>query len=154
MPLPERYDSPRGLLNKLVRLGRYLEEEVTWDLFNDFALTAYHLCEWVKNDPSATPGIVSDAKALEATTELQACRDAANTIKHKLITRYKPKTKDTDVAEGYGVGRYGRGGYGVGEQQVTISMADGPVFDGLLLSREVVQLWQAFFERYPQLLRG
>jgi hypothetical protein len=101
----------------------------------------------------ASAAAKADATALRNELELQACRDAANTRKHRKPNKYPRKTSDTDVAQGYGAGRFGKGGFGVGEEQVTIKMIDGSVFDGLDLAHRVFELWDAYFKKYPQLLR-
>lgn len=153
MPLPQKYESTLMMWNKLIRQHDSLAAELSWDGFNDFALTAFHLYDWVTVDPIASVAAKADANTLRNTLELQACRDAANTRKHRKPIKYQPKTSDTDVDQGYGVARFGKGGYGVGEEQVTIRMVDGTVFDGLDLADRVFKLWDAYFKTYPLLLR-
>ena len=156
MPIPEKYKSIRSRHDNLLRLAGYLESEVEWNIFNEFALAAYHLYEWVLNDAATTPDIVRDVEALRNGLELQACRDAANTYKHRKLTEkhknHPPQTKETDVSQGlWGNGRFGKGGWGTGEEQITITMKDGTVFDGLDLSRRVVKLWDDFFNKHPNM---
>jgi hypothetical protein len=149
MALPRKYQGGRHLLRKLLEHAANLEEEVTWDEFNDFALAAYHLCEWVQNDPAATQAARKEVEALRKTLQIQACRDAANSYKHMRIKQYTPKTKSTDVNEaGWGIGGFGKGGFGRGEEDVVLSMVDGSKFNALDLSRQVVELWEDFFKRH------
>jgi hypothetical protein len=126
------------MLNKLRRQASYLEAEVNKDEFDNFALTAYHLLEWVEKEPSflVDGAMRTEMGALKGRLELQACRDAANSCKHRQITR-SSQTADTNVDEGFGVGRFGYGGYGIGEEQME-------------LSRQVLGIWEDFFARYVQ----
>jgi hypothetical protein len=149
MPLPRKYQNGRYLLQKLLEHAAELEQGVSWPEFNDFAVTAHHLCEWVRQDPAATDAAKRDLEAMSKGLHMQACKDAANSYKHMKIARYTPKTTGTDVEEaGWGVGRYGKGGYGEGEEEVVLSMADGGKFNALDLSRQVAKLWSGFFKKH------
>jgi len=148
MALPKKYQTGRHLLSKLVQHAANLEEEVTWHEFNDFAVAAYHLCEWVQNDAATTKAARCELDLLRNSLQIQACRDAANSYKHMTIKQYTPKTKSTDVQEGWGIGRYGKGGYGTGEEEVVLSMVDGSKFNALDLARQVVELWNNFFNKH------
>lgn len=152
MPLPDKYTTLRGRFDKLKRQANYLNNEVGWELFNEFAITAFHLCDWILSDPKVSPAIIADMRVLQNTQEIQACRDIANTIKHREITRYTPTVIDATADRGFGVGRFGRGGFGVGEESILITLVDGTIINGLTLSEKVIELWEKFFEQYPQLL--
>jgi hypothetical protein len=149
MPLPEKYQDPVNMLIELREHGASLEKKVTWMKFNAFALAAYHLCEWIESDPAATKAAVADVRVLKSSLQIQACRDAANRYKHKKITRYSPTTERTDVKEaGWGIGGFGKGGHGQGEEEVLLSMRGGGNFNALRLSQEVVEMWNEFFRKH------
>jgi hypothetical protein len=58
-----------------------------------------------------------------------------------------PKVKGAVVQQGYGVGRYGAGGYGVCDQSVTIQFGDGttPDRDALDLVRSIFKKFEPIF---------
>ena len=153
MPLPDKYKNILMMWKKLIAGHVLLLQEFSLERFNEFALTPYHLHDWVRADSAASAAAKADADALMTTIELQACRDAANTYKHRKPGRPPGNsTNDTDVDQGFGVGGFGNGGFGVGEEQATITMLDGTVFDGLDLSHRVYKLWTDYFDKHPTLL--
>lgn len=130
------------LLQKLRREARRLDQEVTPDNFFNFNVTAYHLWEWVDNDPAILPERKANRPSLDNPL-LAVARDIANGSKHFMITRYKPSTS-TESAQGYGVGRFNKGAYGTGEMQVTVRR-EGMELDGLAYARNLLSLWESFF---------
>jgi hypothetical protein len=50
------------------------------------------------------------------------------------------------IEQGYGVGRYGKGGYGVGEQRITFRLNDGIERDAYEFATSVLEKWEHVFE--------
>src|ERR1019366_6569578 len=56
----------------------------------------------------------------------------------------KPVTKSANSARGWGAVRYGKGGYGVGEESIEVQLNDGTSFQCLDLVKNVLATWQSF----------
>ena len=133
---------------KLLRVLARIEQAVHRDDLDDFFKTAYHLLEITEADPQATPAQKAAAAALRGDQDLQVCRDIANRQKHFKVDPKRnpaPKAKGAAIHEGYGIGRYGRGAYGAGEQRARIHLSDGTQVDALDLVRSVAAKWAAVF---------
>lgn len=148
MALTFGFNTARDLRDKLERDAASLfDEAVTGDRFMNFVLTGYALIDWIKNDP-AVPGAArqhSVVQGLYADHTLKICGDLANSVKHFTLTSRTPITKNTDIDSGFGVGRYGMGGYGVGEQEIVITLNDGTVLNALDFVQDVLIVWRSFF---------
>jgi hypothetical protein len=148
MALTFGFDTAGDLLNKLERDATLLmDEAVSGDRFMNFVLTGYALIDWIKNDP-AVPGAAkqhSVIQGLYADRTLKICGDLANSVKHFTLTSRTPITKDTDAEGGFGVGRYGMGGYGEGEEEIVITLNDGTVLNALDFVQDVLTVWRTFF---------
>ncbi len=68
-----------------------LEQPIGDALFN-FAITAYHLRDWLLAYPKKIDSTIVNA-VYEQAPCLNACRDIANASKHCKITRYDPSTR-------------------------------------------------------------
>jgi len=136
--------SPCDLLKKLKFEAERLEQNFnSYDLFN-FVVTAYHLCDWVH----------------KVHKNLNIPLDLANASKHFGIDpnhpaskKYPPITSHADSVLGYGVGRYGSGGYGIGEEKIIIEIEDtgtGKIetFDAYDLVNKVVEIWENILSNY------
>ncbi|CAI9009840.1 MULTISPECIES: hypothetical protein [Burkholderia] len=148
MALTPGFQSARDLLEKLNRDRDLLDSEVTSDRFFNFVVTAYSLCDWVKNDPAVPANAKTALATFRQSVELQVCRDLANSLKHYKLNGPSQQgaiTSGTDVGQGWGMGRWGYGGWGVGEQQITIDLNDGTTFNALQFAATVLQQWQGFF---------
>ncbi len=148
--LPGLLRSAADLLQKVRRDAALLDQEVTSDRFFNFVVTAYSLIDWIKHDPTVpiaakTPAAIT---ALRADQWLLLCGDAATGAKHFKRTRRIPTAAKVSVASGYGMGRYGKGKFGVGEEHITVHMPDGRVYGALELVRGVLDTWVAFFSRH------
>lgn len=69
------------------------------------------------------------------------------------ITKYTPTVTHADSVLGYGVGRYGCGGYGIGEEKIIIEIEDtgtGKIetFDAYDLVNKVVEIWENILSNY------
>jgi hypothetical protein len=138
------------MLAKLHHEHERLEREVTsYDLFN-FVVTAYHLIEWVERDPVVPPTAKHDLASIRQDTYIAVCRDLANANKHfKLKRDYKGQvTSEATSKSGFGVGRYGAGAFGRGEESITIVLTDETEYVALALARSVIDVWDAFFARH------
>ncbi|MGH6804172.1 MAG: hypothetical protein ACREC3_12520 [Methyloceanibacter sp.] len=151
MPLTFGFNSIRDLLAKLERDAKALDEdEVTGDRFLSFVLTGYSMIDWVKKDPSvpASAKQPSVVQALYADQWLKVCGDLATAVKHFTLTSRVPITNSTKLEDGFGVGGFGKAGYGVGEKSIEITLNDGTKFNGLDLVRGVLTTWKSFFRAH------
>ena len=150
MSLTYGLKAPRDMLAKLRREHARLKKEVSSDDVFNFVVTAYHITDWIKNDPSAPTAAKADLDSMYANTYIAVCRDLANASKHFALDKnYKGQvTAKTSAISGYGVGRYGKGAYGTGEQSIVVVLTDGQRFDVLSLAQEVVNAWDAFFAKH------
>ncbi|MGZ3275300.1 MAG: hypothetical protein ACXWKY_14720 [Caulobacteraceae bacterium] len=114
----------RDIYDKLFRELDAVEAEVHIDKLDHAVQTARNLCEAVEKDPNSSRAqreLIANFKRGE---DHEICRCIANQQKHF-------RRRDSDIAtggsvrQGFGVGRYGLGGYGGGEQSVMIDLADG-----------------------------
>ena len=134
--------------DKLKKVAARIENEVHKDDLDDFFKTAYHLLEITREDPTATPAQKAGADALRRHAEFAICRDICNGQKHFRLDPKRnpnPVVADAKTEEGYGVGRFGAGGYGVGEQSVTVELSDGTTRNALDLVRAVMAKWIGVF---------
>jgi len=148
--LPGSLRSAADLLQKVRRDAALLDDEVTSDRFFNFVVTAYSLIDWIDHDPTVPIAAKAPAElaALRADQWLLLCGDAATGAKHFKLTRRTPTAAKVSVALGFGVGGYGKGKWGVGEEHITVHMPDGRVYGALELVRGVLDTWAAFFARH------
>jgi hypothetical protein len=142
--------SAKHLLEKLRREHARLNEEVTSDNFFNFVVTGYHLVEWVKKDPTVSQAAKNDLPSVRAASCIATCRDLTNASKHfALNANYQNQVaNDAKSERGFGVGRFGKGGYGVGEEYICVELRDGSTIDALRLAKEVITEWESFFVRH------
>lgn len=132
------------LFDKLLSEADDLEQEMSSKGLINFAMTAYHLREWVKLGEYPV-AMKSAAEKLSDLSEFQACRDIANGSKHFQITRYQPTTASVESEQGWGLGRFGCGSFGEGEEEITVTMTDGQSWDSVQLINKVVDMWGSLF---------
>jgi hypothetical protein len=126
VPLGFNLRSARDLLGKVKRDAADLDQQVTSDRFFNFVVTAYSLIDWIKNDPAVPPSAKKGVGSLHV--KLKVCGELANSSKHFVLEVRKgrrPITNGVTSKRGWGVGRYGRGPYGVGEESIDINLSDG-----------------------------
>jgi len=150
MSLTYGLKAPRDMLEKLNREHTQLKKEVSRDTLFNFVVTAYHITDWIKNDPSVSTTAKDELRSMYTNTYIAVCRDLANASKHFALDKnYKGLvTAKTSAISGYGVGRYGKGGYGVGEESIVVVLNDGQRFDALSLAQGVVDAWNGFFVKH------
>lgn len=140
--LPIPLTTPHDLFEKLKRDAALLVgDEVTTDRFFNFVITGYSLVDWVKADPAFCSISQED---FYKNKWLKICGDLATASKHFQLTRRRPITNSATSSQGFGTGRYGRGGFGVGEETITINLNDGTAIDCLDLVHEVVAFWETY----------
>jgi len=142
-------ENPRDLFEKLKRDGQNLEQGVNSDRFFNFVITAYHICDWIKNNPNIRGAIKDDVdKTVRKDRNIAICKDITNASKHFKLNYDDNVAKNVDSKRGYGTGRYGRGNYGEGEEGINIALSDGSVINALELKNSVIKLWTSFFDEH------
>jgi hypothetical protein len=150
MPLLPGLDSAKDLFAKLQRDAALLDNEVSSDGFFNFVVPGYSLIDWIKNDPSI-PALAKskpEVDALYADTRLKVCGDLATAAKHFVLTQRTPITSSATSCQGFGVGRFGKGGFGIGEESINVALNDGTNISALDLVEGVLGTWQSFFARH------
>lgn len=150
MSLTYGLKTPWDLLRKLEREHTRLMREVSSDNFFNFTVTAYHLIDWVKNDPTTPQAAIDGLSMLYSSTYLATCRDIANASKHFALNKgYKNQiVEKVSVISGYGKGRFGAGEYGKGEESIVVVLTDGQRCDALQMAQEVMSVWVDFFREH------
>lgn len=139
------------LLAKLERDAQLLREEVSSDRFFNFVVTAYSLVDWIQNDPNIPAAAKADLPRFRATTSIQICRDLANASKHfqlDIKPGRKPIVTNAESEQGFGLGRFGRGGYGVGEEEVGVWLSASDRINGLDVKEQSLKEWRHFFSTH------
>ncbi len=150
MSLTAGVKTPRDMLGKLHKEHGRLETEVSSGDLMNFAITGYHMIEWIKKHPSSSGGAKSDLEGMYRNPDIGVCRDIANESKHfELRTNYEDRVTDkTSATSGFGAGRYGMGPYGIGEESIVVVLLDGTRFDSLTWAQRVVDAWDSFFSKH------
>lgn len=140
----------KELQDKLKRDAASLNEEVTSDAFFNFVVTGYSLIDWVKNDPTvpASAKTQTEIASLYGDSWLKVCGDLAIAAKHYKFTKRVPVTASATSDTGFGMGRYGKGGFGIGEESINITLNDGTSFPGLDFVQGVLHSWERFFTKH------
>ena len=148
MSLTYSFEKARDLFDKMIRDARALEKAVSGDRAFNFVITALHLKDWIEQDPSVSKSAKDDIDVIQRNRYFQICRDLANASKHMVITKYTPSTADASSKQGWNVGRYGKGQYGVGEESIKIIHTDGTVVSILELKDEIICIWKNFVQKH------
>lgn len=142
---------PYDLLEKLRVDVKLFEKQATSYLFFNLVITGWHIRDWIKNNESIPKDAQEAAKRMRNDRYISICRDLANASKHfKLNKNYKNRKTDSakSVQEPYGTGRFGKGIYGTGEEEITITCSDGTSYNALKLANDILQTWENFFTTY------
>ena|SRR2546426_11520060 len=147
---PGSLKTAADLLGKVKRDAALLDQEITSDRFFNFVVTAYSLIDWIRHDPTvpASAKTPSTIASIRNNPWLLLCGDAATGAKHFKLTTRAPTADKVSVASGWGVGRYGKGAYGAGEEQITVHLPDGTVYGALDLVGGVLKAWENFFDQH------
>jgi hypothetical protein len=105
MPLTYGKSSPKNMLAKaqsdLTRL-EFAEAEQDLDAMSDalfdLAVVVTSLKDWLKKHPSAMFSKATVEQYSAASTALSSFRDIANSGKHRVITKYVPRTSDVSTS--------------------------------------------------------
>lgn len=135
----------RDLLAKLGRDAQALDDEVTVDRLFNFVVTGYSMIDWIKNDPSVPQSAKDSVNDLYGDKWLKICGDVATAAKHFEVTKRPTITVDFLSSHGFGIGRYGKGGFGSGEPSIEMLLDDGTSYDCLDLANGVLNSWHEFF---------
>ena len=148
MSLTYSFEKAQDLFDKMIRDAHALEEAVSGDRAFNFVITAFHLKDWIEQDPSVSQSAKDDLDMIRSNRYFQICRDLANASKHMVITKYPPSTAGASSNQGWNVGRYGKGPYGVGEESIKITHTDGSVVSILELKDKMMSLWNDFVQKH------
>jgi len=111
----------------------------------------YSMIDWVRNDLSMPNDVRAQSvleKELYTNNWLKICGDIATASKHFKLDRRIPITSSVISSKGYGSGRYGKAGYGIGEEGIDITLNDGTSLNSLDFVHNVVQTWKEFMTRH------
>ncbi|MGH9932141.1 MAG: hypothetical protein ACREA9_23310, partial [Pyrinomonadaceae bacterium] len=163
------YASPVELLDKARCDGRALTEALSVcdkpavrdSLFN-FAISAYHLCDWIKAYRPELAGTVTTL--LGSSVSLGACRDLCNASKHVVLTFDSgPYLKHPSIVDAVTIsatakaslpemkdvlGQAGNQGTGAASRpswRLKIQMKNGHRIATEELVAEVIDVWEKFF---------
>ncbi len=149
MSLTYGFKTPQDILDKVHRDADLLDDEVTSDRLFNFVVTAYSLIDWISESRLASCSQKDAAQSFRESQPLKICGDIANASKHFVLKRRKPITSSAVSIQGWGCGRYGKGGWGVGEEQIEIVLNDGTRISGQQFVQDVLSVWAAFFAEHP-----
>ncbi len=129
--------------------GRLKTKVSSGDLMN-FAITGYHIIEWIKRNPLISETVKGDLETMYRNVDIGVCRDIANESKHfELRKEYDDRvTEKASAISGFSGGRFGKGDYGIGEESIVVVLLDGQRFDSLTWAQRVVDAWDAFFSKH------
>lgn len=148
MSLTYSFKTARDVLEKLRRDVQALDEQVTGDRFFNFVITAYHIMDWVKQEPSVPS---NDAQSMYQNKYFALCHDLANASKH-CVLRENYGNQEANSAESkqgtFGCGRFGKGIFGVGEEWIVVSCRDGVKISSLELAHGMLGVWDSFFTKH------
>ncbi|MGQ0742596.1 MAG: hypothetical protein ACT4OG_09970 [Alphaproteobacteria bacterium] len=137
-------DKASDFFSGLVRTHRRLQDEVTKDDVHHFVVDAWHLIENVEKDQTTTKQQRKLAASLRSDPLMRICEELCNEEKHR---NSKPvsKTNGWVIERGYGMGRYGKGAYGVGEESIILKCSDGTTLNALDFTAEVMTKLRGLF---------
>lgn len=118
------------------------------DDLDDFCKTAWHLVELVERDANSTREMRKLASRLRSDPGISLCEHAANVEKHgtsKPKVAKKVGLNAVEINQGWGIGGFGRGGYGVGEQDITFKFDDGTERNAFDFAAAVLNKWEKIF---------
>jgi hypothetical protein len=133
----------RDLFDKLKRDVQLLDEEITSDRMFNVVVVARHLVEWIEKESS-----IERLNQIRDTDLFKTCRDIADASKHFKLNKDRAKqTKVDEVSSsrGFGVGRYGKGSFGVGEESISIKVKSQDPVNALEFARSLIDLYSPFF---------
>ena len=137
----------KGLFKKLAReYELFLTDKISSDLAINFAITAYHLQEWLETETNEDEKTILRPKPKELLEYFQILRDITNGSKHRTISRYIPKLKSTKKHGGAFSSAFSRG-YDI--SALLIEMEDGRELYFEDVASRVYGFWDNFFKNRP-----
>lgn len=140
---------PADHLDKLRRVVARLERrEMHADDIDDFCKTTWHLIELVEKDQGSTREMRRAATRLRNDLDLIICEHVANSEKHgtvKSAVAAKSPLDSTEIRKGWGIGRYGQGAFGIGEQSIKLMLKDGTEYNAFDFATAVLSKWERAF---------
>jgi hypothetical protein len=143
MSLRYGLQTARDLFDKLQRDVQLLDEEVTSDRMFNVVVTARHLAEWIEKESG-----IDRINELRDTDLFNTCRDIADASKHfELSEDMAKQTRVDEVSSerGFGLGRHGKGGFGVGQESISIKVKSQDPVNALEFARRLIDLYRPFF---------
>ena len=152
MSLTFGLETPRDLLEKAHRELAVLEsaammqdETQMADALFNFAVTAYHVKDWLEHHFSRTRSSVDVDAYVARNPALLICRDLCNAGKH-VVLEYKPVTEAVLASTGSTpAGLAMDGSRSDPVYRVVIVHKDGSVLDAVELATQAVNAWERFF---------
>ena len=155
MPLSFGKSSPKDMLAKARRDLTRLEaaekaqdgDEISDSLF-DLAVALTSIRDWLQKHPSLVLPKATVAQYSAASIALESFRDIANAGKHRVITRYLPKTSDVLASAPSSslavLGTRSSGGY----PRLKIISTDGARHRAVDVAHTAIRDWQAFMDKH------
>jgi len=114
------------------------------DGFMSFFQAAWHLKDWLWNDPQSAPLVRADIEVYaNQYPKLKLAADLANGAKHLGLNR---KTRTGDASTDMRTMRFG-GDPTVGLTATIEVTSQGVTYDAVQLARDVISLWEAYLAR-------
>jgi len=160
LTLTFQLNTPRDALAKAGReLGALQAAVVSQDMSRigdclyNFSVSAYHVKDWLVEDPSgACPK--GDVEAfVKATPSLIVCRDLCNASKHRRIRKYVPDASSVTTSAPTSFTLASAPSPAVGGRRnapfrVKVITADGRRLEVLALGADAIAAWERFFEQH------
>jgi len=159
MPLTIELKTPKDALAKARREHQELAEAISCqdktrigDALYNFAVSVYHVKDWLIETPSAVYTKKDVEDYLKATPALTAFRDLCNSSKHHTIHRYTPEATDVTSSS--------MASYSLSMPKflpflfrrklafrVKIIMTDGRRLEAISLGKQALDAWDNFFNK-------
>lgn len=111
------------------------------DGFVRFFQDAWHLKDWLRNDPSSS-SVVTDIEAyVNSTRVLCLAADVANGSKHLSLRSTRTGDHTTDMRQAHG-----HGDPTIGLSATVEVESQGSRWDALVLAKQVIQAWESYID--------
>lgn len=151
--------TPRDALEKARREFGALQAAVAdqdktriGDCLYNFAVSVYHVKDWVIEQPSSTYSKQDVEALVKATPALLVCRDVCNASKHRNIRNYSPDASSVlTSAPGFTLAVTSRGAGSAPTApkfRLKIVTKDGRRLEVLALGSGALEAWDGFFQQH------
>jgi hypothetical protein len=155
MSLTIGMSTPRDLLEKAERDLSALEgaaatqdETMIGDALYNFAVTAYHIKDWLKKHRSKSYAARQVEEYVNSSMALSSCRDICNAGKHATITQYAPTTEEVTASLGAVTEIVMPGRLATPIKRVKIVRKDGSRHEAVELATRAIEDWKRFFDQH------